>query len=154
MADGSTAGRAAGRPKTPKHLWVVGVVALLWNSMGALDYTMTQTKNMAYLKQLTPPQLDYFFGLPAWVVAAWAIGVWGGVVGSLLLLLRKRLAVPVFLASILGVVGSHGYTYLLSNGLEVMGGGAGTLAFAATILLVAVALYVYARALARREVLV
>jgi hypothetical protein len=149
MTDGSTAGRA----RTPKHLWVVGIVALLWNSMGALDYTMTQTRNAAYLKALTPTQLAYFDSLPAWAVAAWAIGVWGGLVGSVLLLLRKRLAVPVFLASLLGAVAGHTHTYILSDGLKVMGGGAGTLVFSGVIILIALGLLLYARAMARREVL-
>ena len=35
--------------KTPWHLWVIGIVATLWNAGGAYDYTMTQTRNMDYL---------------------------------------------------------------------------------------------------------
>ena len=38
------------RPKTPKHLWIVGILALLWNFMGAFDYLATQLK----LEDLTP----------------------------------------------------------------------------------------------------
>jgi hypothetical protein len=144
---------SSGRARTPMHLWIVGVVALLWNSMGALDYTMTQTRNMDYLKALTPAQLAYFDSLPAWVTAAWALGVWGGVAGSLLLLFRKRFAVPVFAASVLGVVASHTYTYFLSNGLEVMGGGAGHLVFSAVIFVVALALFLYARTMAAKGAL-
>lgn len=62
--------------KTPWHLWVVGVVALLWNSMGALDFTMTQMKSEAYLKALTPEQLAYIHGFPRWVVFVWGLGTW------------------------------------------------------------------------------
>jgi len=32
---------------TPKHLWVVGVVSLLWNAVGAFDYFMSKTRNEA-----------------------------------------------------------------------------------------------------------
>ena len=57
--------------RTPWHLWVIGVVALLWNAMGALDYVMTQTRNEEYMSNFTPEQLSFFYGFPAWVDAAW-----------------------------------------------------------------------------------
>ncbi|MCJ7451703.1 MAG: hypothetical protein MUO39_04410 [Steroidobacteraceae bacterium] len=138
--------------RAPWHLWVVGIAALLWNAVGALDYVMTQTRNAQYMAAFTAEQLEFFYGLPAWTVAAWAIGVWGGVLGSLLLLLRKSLATWVFLASLIGVVLTTFQNYVLSNGLEVMG-GPGAVVFTAVIFLVAVALYVYARAMTTRRVL-
>jgi hypothetical protein len=138
--------------RAPWHLWVVGIAALLWNAVGALDYVMTQTRNAQYMAAFTPEQLAFFYGLPAWTVAAWAIGVWGGVLGSLLLLLRKSLATWVFLVSLIGVVLTTLQNYVLSNGLEVMG-GPGAVVFTAVIFLVAVALYVYARAMTTQRVL-
>jgi len=138
--------------RAPWHLWVVGVAALLWNAVGALDYVMTQTRNVQYMAGFTAEQLEFFYGIPAWTVAAWAIGVWGGVFGSLLLLLRKPLAVWVFLASLVGVVLTTFQNYVLSNGMEVMG-GPGAVVFTAVIFLVAVALYLYASLMRRRGVL-
>jgi hypothetical protein len=41
---------------TPWHLWVIGIVALLWSGMGAMDYVMTQTRNAAYMSAFTPEQ--------------------------------------------------------------------------------------------------
>jgi hypothetical protein len=138
--------------RAPWHLWVVGIAALLWNAVGALDYVMTQTRNAQYMAGFTPEQLAFFYGIPAWTVAAWAIGVWGGVLGSLLLLLRKYLAEWVFLASLAGVVLTTFQNYVLSNGLEVMG-GPGAAVFTAVIFLVTVGLYLYARAMRTRGVL-
>lgn len=139
--------------RRPWHLWVVGIVGLLWSLMGAFDYLMTQTQNEAYMGQFTPEQLAYFYGFPAWVVAAWAVAVWGGVLGTILLLLRKRLAVGVLLVSLLAMVVTSVHNFLLSEGLEVMG-GVGTLLFTALIFVVALGLWLYARAMARRGVLV
>ena len=51
----------------PKHLWVIGAVTVLWNSMGAMDFVMTQTKNESYMAAFTPEQLEFFYGLPTWV---------------------------------------------------------------------------------------
>ncbi|HLE83884.1 MAG TPA: hypothetical protein VJG13_06065, partial [Thermoanaerobaculia bacterium] len=77
-----------GRSRAPVHLWIVGVLALLWSAMGAFDYLATQTRWEPYVGQFTEEQLAYFYGFPAWVVAAWAIAVWGGLLASIALLLR------------------------------------------------------------------
>jgi hypothetical protein len=138
--------------RAPWHLWVVGIVSLLGNAMGAFDYLMTQTRNESYMKSFTPEQLDYFYGFPAWVVACWAIAVWGGVAGSLLLLLRKAWAAPVFLVSFLAMVVTTIHNYVLTDGLAKMG-GAGVAAFAAVIFVVALLLVVYARAMRAKGVL-
>ena len=78
--------------RTAWYFWLIGIVALLWNAMGAMDYLMTQTRNDAYMSAFTPEQLAFFYGFPSWVIASWAIGVWGGVLGLLLYAyaLRKR----------------------------------------------------------------
>ncbi len=137
---------------TPRHLWVVGVIAVLWNAFGAMDYVMTQTQNEGYMSSFTPEQLEFFYGFPPWVVAAWAIAVWGGVVGSVLLLVRKRFAVQAFLASLIGMVITTFQNYVLSNGLEVAG-GLFYIVFTAVIFLAAVLLLLYARAMQERGVL-
>ena len=137
--------------KAPWHLWVVGVVSLLWNSVGAMDFVMTQTRNAAYLKGVTPEQLAFFYGFPLWVVIAWGVATWGGVLGSLLLLLRRGLAVCLFLLSLIGMVLTTIHNFGLSNGMQVM--GAGALAFSSTIFVIGVLLWVYARAMRKRGVL-
>jgi len=142
-------GKAQG---TPWHLWLVGLVALLWNGMGAMDYVMTQTKNEAYMADFTQAQLDFFYGLPTWAIATWATAVWGGVLGALLLLLRKRMAVFVFLVSLVAMVATTIHNFGLSNGLEVMGDPAG-LGFTAAIFLLSVAFLMYSRAMKRRGAL-
>lgn len=143
---------AAEAGRTPWHLWVVAGLGVLWNLVGAFDYVMTQTRNEAYMGQFTPEQLEYFYGFPAWVVALWALAVWGGLLGTILLLLRKRLAVPVLLISFLAMIATSLHNFVLSNGLEVIGGVG--LAFSGLIFLIALGLWLYGRAMARRGVLV
>lgn len=140
--------------KAPWHLWTVGVLSLLWNAMGALDFTMTQAHNEAWMKQFTPEQLAYFYGFPAWIVLAWGVATWGGVVGSVLLLLRQKLAVQVNLAVVAGMAVTFVHNFVLTDGLKVMGGeGKGPLVFTAVIVLIGVLLLVYARAMRKRGVL-
>jgi len=145
--------QATSNGRTPWHLWVVGVLAILWNSMGAYDYLMTQTQNEAYMSNFSPEQLEYFYGFPTWLVAFWALAVWGGVLGAVLLVLRKKLAAGVLLVSFLSMVVTTIYNFGLSNGFEAMG-GAFELAFSGVIFVVALLLYLYAKAMKNRGVLV
>lgn len=135
----------------PKHLWIVGILALLWNLMGAVDYVMTQTRNEAYMAQFDQAQLDYFYGVPVWFVFFWALAVWGSVLGSVLLLLRKRGAVGVFAVSFVSMLVTTVYSYGLSNGREVM--GATGMVFSLVIFVVALGLVLYSQAMRGRGVL-
>jgi len=137
--------------KTPRHLWIVGILAVLWNAIGAFDYTATELRLESYMSQFTPEQLAYFYGFPAWAVATWAIAVWGALLGSIGLLLRRRWAVWAFGVSIAGMVLTAVYSFALSDGLALMGQGA--VMFTAVIWIIAFALFFYARAMARRGVL-
>ena len=137
--------------KAPLHLWIVGVLAVLWNAIGAFDYTATQLRIEAYMSAFTPEQLEYFYGFPAWAVAAWAFGVWGAFLGSIALLLRKSWAVWLFGASIAGLVFTTLHNFVLTDGAALMGPGG--IAFSAIIWAIALFLFFYARAMARRGVL-
>jgi len=110
------------RPKAPVHLWIVGVLALLWNFMGAFDYLATQLKLESYMGSFSEEQLEYFYGIPAWAVSGWAIAVWIGLVGTVGLLLRRKWSVLAFAVSLAGLAISSIYTLILSDGLKIMGG--------------------------------
>ena len=137
--------------RAPRHLWVIGILAVLWSAVGAFDYTASQLRIESYMSQFPPEQLEYFYGFPAWSVAAWAVGVWGSLIGSLGLLLRKSWAVWVFGASIAGLALTTLYNFVLSDGLSIMGSGAAV--FTAVIWIIALFLFFYARAMAKRGAL-
>jgi len=137
--------------KTPRHLWIVGVIAVLWNAIGAFDYSATQLRLDSYMGQFTPEQLAYFYGFPAWTVAAWAIAVWSSLLGSIALLLRKAWATWLFGAALAGMALTTLYNFVLTDGAALMGEGA--VAFSAVIWAIALFLFFYARAMAGRGVL-
>lgn len=128
--------------RVPVHLWIVGAVSALWNAFGALDYTMTQTKNEAWLAQLAPELRAYIDSAPAWAEAAWAFGVWGALAGSLLLLLRSRHAIIAFAASLGGLAFNTVWQFGVTDGITIMGSSAVWMNL--TIWAVAIALLVYA----------
>lgn len=139
------------RSRTPAHLWVVGILALLWNSFGAFDYLATQLELEFYMSAFSEEQLTYFYAFPSWAVAAWAFGVWGAVAGSVGLLLRKNWSVWAFAISLAGMAVSSIYTMLLTDGIKLMGPGA--VIMTVVIWAVAIFLLVYARAMAKQGVL-
>src|SRR5687767_4451129 len=99
VAASEPAANAAIAAKAPWHLWVIGIVSLLWHCFGGYDYIMSQTRNADYMRMMTEPYgidtqlaLEYFDSFPLWADTAWALGVWGAVAGSILLLIRSRYA--------------------------------------------------------------
>lgn len=97
--------------KTPWWFWAIAGVGLLWNLIGAADYTMTHLQVDAYLAPFTPEEKAYFLGFPAWADVCWALGSWSCVIGSLLLLLRNKTAVTAFAFSLLGLFGTTVYQF-------------------------------------------
>ena len=71
----------AAQMRTPTHLWIVGVLSLLWNCFGSYDYLMTRMRNMDYLAGMTPPGIDvdtmlaYLDGMPLYAQIGWGLGV-------------------------------------------------------------------------------
>jgi len=112
---------------TPWHLWVVGILALLWNGFGAYDFIMTTTQGEAYMRSagMSDEMIAYFNGMPAWMYAPWIAGVWGAVLGTIALLMRRRWAVLFFVVSFLGALISLIYGFInpmpeLPAGMEIM----------------------------------
>jgi len=140
------------RRRTPVHLWIIGVLALLWNVMGAVDYLATQLQLESYMSQFTEEQLAYFYGFPAWAVSGWAFAVWSAVVGSVGLLLRRKWSVWAFAVALIGMAVSSIYTFGVSNGAEMMGSGG--VIFSVVIWAISIFLLVYTWLQVKRGVLV
>jgi len=109
--------------KTPWHVWLVGVVALLFNFIGVFDFVMTKTQGTDYMVKagMTPDQIAHYQEMPSWMTVVWVVGVFGAFLASIFLLLRKKLAFPVFVLSLVAFLISLLYTYVLTNGGAVMG---------------------------------
>ena len=105
--------------RTPVHLWIVGILALLWNCFGSYDYTMTRLRNTDYIASAMPgvdPNAALAWGdsMPSYALVGWGLGVWLGLLGSLLLLLRSRWAVWSLGISFVGAILSLGYQIALA----------------------------------------
>ena len=82
--------------------WVISVVTLIFNVMGVINYFVQM--NADSLASFPESYRSIIEGRPAWATVAFAIAVFGGSLGCLLLLLRKSVAFYVLIASLLGVI--------------------------------------------------
>lgn len=139
--------------KTPWHIWLIGAVSLLWNAGGAYDYIMAQYAPEAYLAAATPEQQAYYEGFPAWATVFWALGVWGAIAGSVLLLARSRFAALAFGVSLIGLMANTTRLFATAGAEAIDLLGKGSLAFTALLIVVALGLWLYARTMARMGVL-
>jgi len=82
--------------------WIISVVTLIFNVMGVINYfVQMNADSLASFPESYRPIIE---GRPAWATAAFAIAVFGGSLGCLLLLLKKSAAFYVLIASLLGVI--------------------------------------------------
>ncbi len=114
MNDSSAAGPA-------RSFWIVSIVALAWNLLGVAAYLAHVSLSAEDLAAMTEAERALYTGAPAWVTGAYAIAVFGGTLGCVGLLLRKAWALPVFVASLVGIVAQMGYSLLFQDTIEVMG---------------------------------
>ncbi len=133
-----------GKVKPPVWFWVVSVVALLWNLMGAMAYIGQAYMTDEVKTALPADQQALLENIPAWATAAFAIAVWGGVLGCIALLLRKKWARPVLVISLLGILVQMSYSFFMSNALEVYGTAQG-MVMPLLIIVIGVVLVLFAK---------
>ncbi len=110
--------------KPPIWFWVVSAVALLWNSAGVYMYLQQAYNTEAFIAMYTPEQLEIISNTPAWATGAFAIAVFGGFLGCVGLLLRKKWAKSIFIASLIGIIVQLIYNVFISGAFEAYGAGA------------------------------
>ena len=108
-------------PTVPYWFRGICLLALLWFLMdfSAFYMRITVTEEMRLLmsEQERYIHRDY----PLWVNTVFAFEVFGGLLGSLALLLKRRLALGLFGLSLFGVLAQSGYVYFISDAVEVLG---------------------------------
>jgi hypothetical protein len=132
----------------PRWFLPVAAVALLWNLLGCFAYLADVTMKPEDIAKLTQAEQALMASRPAWSIAGTAIAVWFGAAGCLGLILKKRWAMPLLAASLVGVLVQDLWLFILSGALSVAGPVA--IALQAIVLVVSVALVYLARVASAR----
>ncbi len=110
--------------KPPMWFWIVSALALLWNLAGVMAYLGQAYMSIETLEQMSQAERLLYESQPAWVTGAFAVAVWGGALGCIALLLKKKWAKPVFIISLIGILVQMSHSFFMSNNFEVYGPGA------------------------------
>ncbi len=94
--------------------WAIGAVALIWNVMGVINFFVQMNPDV--LAAYRESERAIVEGRPAWATGAFAIAVFGGAIGCLLLLLRKSSAYYLFIVSLVGMIVTM--THTLGVGID------------------------------------
>lgn len=105
----------------PKWFWVIAVSALIWNLMGFVIFYGETFQQEALIVGFEPDQQEWMRSTPRWIYVVFGFSVGTGILGSLLLLAKKKTSLPLFLVSFIAVLIQMIYTMLIAGGLEVMG---------------------------------
>lgn len=126
--------------KPSTGFWVIAVLALLWNLMGAFAFVGQVLMDENALDQLPEEQAELIASTPSWIIIVFGVATIAGVLASILLLSRKKLAIPLFLISLIAVLIQMGYSIFATQAYEVYGALQGLIM---PILLIVIALFLY-----------
>lgn len=132
----------------PVSYWIVAVLALLWNLLGVAMFCMQAMLTPEQVAAMPAEHRQILQATPGWLQAAYAVAVFGGVLGAIGLLLRRRWAMTFFLLSLLGLGGQCLGTFLVTPAWQVMGPSG--LLMPVLLLAIALILLAYARRAAAR----
>jgi hypothetical protein len=104
---------------------IIGILALLWNIMGLFQFIMAafmqDTMLETYSETYTDQQMELFLNTPSWYYVVFGICTITGVLGSIAVLLKKKIAVPLFLVSLVTVLVVQGYWMLGTLAIALLG---------------------------------
>ncbi|MBC7939959.1 MAG: hypothetical protein H7Z19_09390 [Chitinophagaceae bacterium] len=130
---------------------MAAVLGVLWNAYGVYQFagSFTQTLDSLMATGMTQAQAQVYLALPAWIGVVFAVGVSGGLIGSLAMAARRSVAVPIFATSLVAYVmlfagdAYHGVFASIPSQLAIL----------AVVVLIAAALLGAARLAQRRGLL-
>lgn len=105
----------------PIWFWVISIIALLWFLMDMSAFFMRVLMTEDVISAMPENQQHLYRNMPLWVNIVFAGEVFGGTLGCVALLLRKKWALPLFAVSIFGVLSQTFHVYFLSDAISTMG---------------------------------
>ena len=132
----------------PASFRIIAIIALAWNLTGVTMFLLQLKMTPEQLAALPEAQQVVYAAMPSWLPIFYGLGVFGGVLGALGLLLRRRWAIAPFAISLAAVIVQMAAIYALTPAWEVSGASG----LPMTLLIVGIAAFLlwYARHASRR----
>ncbi|WP_416308464.1 hypothetical protein [Neptunicella sp. SCSIO 80796] len=108
----------------PGWFMPVAIIAVVWNLMGVSAFVMHMMMTPEAIAALPAEEAALYDNMPLWATVAFAVAVFAGALGSLLLVIKKASAKPILVLSLIGVLVQMYHSLFMSNSIEVYGPGA------------------------------
>ena len=109
--------------KTPIWFWVVVILCLLWNIMGALSFFYHVFITPEAIALLPENEQALYGEYPLWTSVIFAIAVFSGLLGALALILKKKWAKPIFVISLCAIIPQMIHNLFFTSAIAVYGVG-------------------------------
>ncbi|WP_370167020.1 hypothetical protein [Marisediminitalea sp.] len=96
-------------------------IMVVWNAMGVLAFVSQLLMTPEMIAQLPEAQQEAYNNIPTWSMVAYALAVFGGLLGSLMLALGKKLAFPLLVVSLAGVLVQQFYNFVIIDSIALLG---------------------------------
>ncbi|MEM0516889.1 MULTISPECIES: hypothetical protein [Aequorivita] len=128
--------------------WIIAVLAILWNIMGVYFWASEYFLMTEEMKAAMPPeQVELMNAAPSWNIVIYGIAVITGLLASVFLLMRKKIAVALFGISLLAVLIIQLYWTFAMDIVSVL--GPQSLTMPLIVIALAVFEYFYSKGAAR-----
>ena len=107
--------------KPPVWFYIAAAILVLWESIGCLMYLSQMMITAERMAQLPAAQRDLWMAMPSWVTSVYAIAVWVGLAGALMLLMRFTIARSMLIVSLAAVVVQFGWVFAMTPILTTTG---------------------------------
>jgi hypothetical protein len=111
--------------KPPTSFYIIGVVFLVWNIIGFMFYLQHAMMTPETVPEgVDATMLAFMEATPVWATSAYAIAVNVGMLASIMLLMRRSIALPLYVVSLAGALVLDFDSFVLRDVVAIWGGGA------------------------------
>lgn len=101
--------------------WLIAILALLWNLVGVMAFISELIIDSVKFEELSETKQNFYETRPYWVIIAYGLAVFAGVLGAIALLFRNKIAKLLFILSLIGIIAQQFYIFFLSDVLLDIG---------------------------------
>ncbi len=105
----------------PTWFKIAVYAALAWTIMGVASYLMDVTTTPEAMAKLSEDQQELYSRRPDWIIAIYAIAVFGAFAGAIGLLLNRKWSMPLFAVSLAAVLIQFVYVLVPLGAIALLG---------------------------------
>ncbi|PCD02597.1 hypothetical protein COC42_14445 [Sphingomonas spermidinifaciens] len=109
------------RQAPPRWLVLVAFLLLLFGAAGLFAFYRDATMNETRLATMSEFDRNFFVSRPGWFIWVYGAAVWAGFFGALALMLRRRVARPLYIVSLIAVVVQFGWVFAVTDLIAAKG---------------------------------